>query len=239
MLTYFISDLHLDPSRPALKEILLRFLASRARQASALYILGDLFEAWVGDDAADTEADQVAEALRALAESGAAIYFISGNRDFLLGRDYAARCGMRRLPDPSVVDLNGCATLLTHGDLLCTSDTAYQSFRRQVRDPDWQAMFLAQPIAARRAYAAQARAASAEHQRGVSAVITDVDVDAVEAQLAYFGVERMIHGHTHRPADHVHSVSDRSCQRIVLADWRECGETLAVSAQGLTRVPLS
>ncbi len=239
MLAYFISDLHLDPSRPALKDILLRFLAARAGDADALYILGDLFEAWIGDDDTDALADDVAHALRALSEAGTAIYFICGNRDFLLGRAYAARACMRRLPDPSVIDVGGTVTLLTHGDALCTSDTAYQNFRKQVRDPVWQAAFLSQPVAVRRAYAAQARAASAEHQRGMSSTISDVDDCAVESLLASYGVDRLIHGHTHRPTEHEHIVANRRTQRIVLADWRESGEALAVSERGVTRVELS
>lgn len=238
MLAYFISDLHLDPSRPALKDILLRFLADRARDAAALYILGDLFETWIGDDDANGLAVDVAHALHALADTGTEIYFICGNRDFLLGREYASRAGMRRLPDPSVVDLGGIATLITHGDALCTSDIAYQHFRKQVRDPDWQAAFLSQPVAARRAFAAEARTASAEHQRGTNSMITDVDDHAVESLFASYGVDRVVHGHTHRPAEHQHIVTHRARQRIVLADWRECGEALAVSELGVNRVEL-
>jgi len=239
MATLFISDLHLDPSRPALTDILLRFLAGPARRADALYVLGDLFEAWVGDDGADALADEVAAGLRALADSGVPIAFIHGNRDFLLGADYAARCGMRRLPDPSVIDLYGQPTLLAHGDQLCTDDAAYQAFRRQVRDPDWQAGFLAQPLAARRAYAAQARAASAAHQRGLADDIGDVNGGAVEALFASTGIDLLIHGHTHRPGEHVLDVDGRGCRRIVLADWRDTGEALAIDPEGLSRIALA
>lgn len=238
MATLFISDLHLDPARAALTDILLRFLAGPARGADALYVLGDLFEAWIGDDAPDPLAETVADGLRRLADSGVPIAFIAGNRDFLLGADYADRCGMRRLPDPSVVDLHGIPTLLAHGDQLCTDDAAYQAFRNQVRNPDWQADFLTQPVAARLAYAAQARAASAAHQRETAQTIGDVNADAVAALFAGYGIDRLIHGHTHRPGEHRHTVDGRTCERIVLADWRERGEALSIAATGIRRIAL-
>jgi len=234
----FISDLHLDPSRPVLTDILLRLLASAEVKCDGLYVLGDLFEAWIGDDAADSTAVAVASALRAVSEGGTPVFFIAGNRDFLLGQDFAASAGMRRLSDPCVVDLYGRPSLLSHGDALCTSDLAYQAFRQQVRDPDWQASFLAQPIEARRAYAARARAASAEHQRGVESSITDVEDEAVVRWFQLYGINRLIHGHTHRPNQHAYRVADRDCQRIVLADWHERGEALFISADGIERQTL-
>ncbi len=238
MTTWFISDLHLDPTRPHLADILLRFLDAPARAAKALYILGDLFEAWVGDDGADVLADSVAGGLRRLSDAGVEVGFQCGNRDFLLGAAYSARCGMRRLPDPCVVDLYGRPTLLTHGDALCTGDLAYQAFRRQVRDPAWQVEFLGKPLSDRLAFAAKARAASTAHQQGNQAHISDVEDASVETQFARFGVDRMIHGHTHRPGEHHHRVDDRVCERIVLSDWRAAGEALVVSASGTTRVVL-
>jgi len=239
MRSLFISDLHLDPSRPELTAILLRFLAGPARDADQLFILGDLFEAWIGDDAADALADSVANGLRGLADSGVRLSFICGNRDFLLGANYAARCGMRRLPDPCVVSLDGRATLLSHGDALCIGDLAYQAFRRQVRDPEWQANFLAQPLDSRRAYAEQARRASADHQRGMEAVIGDVDASDVANLLSQYGIDRLIHGHTHRPAEHQLRINGRDCERIVLADWRDRGEALQVDDAAVTRLRLS
>src|SRR5688572_28425428 len=155
MTTLFISDLHLDPARPAITELFLGFLRGEARDAEALYILGDLFEAWIGDDTPSPAADAVAAELHALAGSGVPVYFMHGNRDFLLGADYARRAGFRLLPDPCLIDLYGCPTLLLHDDLLCTDDTAYQAFRAQTRDPAFQQQFLAQPLAARIAYAQQ------------------------------------------------------------------------------------
>ncbi|MGN6513030.1 MAG: UDP-2,3-diacylglucosamine diphosphatase, partial [Lysobacteraceae bacterium] len=149
MTTLFISDLHLDAGRPAITELFGRFIDDEARGAEALYILGDLFEAWVGDDDPSETGRYVAEKLSALRERGVPVYFQRGNRDFLLGADYAARAGLTLLPDPAVILLHGQPTLLMHGDLLCTDDTAYQQFRAQTRDPRWQAQFLAQPLAAR------------------------------------------------------------------------------------------
>jgi UDP-2,3-diacylglucosamine hydrolase len=232
MSTLFVSDLHLDAGRPAATACFLDLLRGPARQADALYILGDLFEAWLGDDERSPLADSVAEGLHALADSGVPIAFIRGNRDFLLGHDYAGRCRKRLLPDPCVIDLYGEPTLLLHGDLLCTDDAAYQAFRRQVRDPAWQAGFLAQPLDARRAFAAQARAASASHQSEVGDGITDVSPATVEATFARYGIRRMIHGHTHRPQLHRLSVAGSERERVVLADWYGRGEVLAVAPDG-------
>lgn len=237
MTTLFVSDLHLDPSRPEATRAFLAFLRDEAATCDALYVLGDLFEAWVGDDDDDEPGAQVACALRRLSDGGIPVYFMRGNRDFLLGEDYARRCGMRVLPDPAVVTLYGQPVLLMHGDLLCTDDTGYQAFRRQVRDPAWQQQFLAQPLAARRAYAAQARQASQQHhdslvESGRAEQITDVNADAVVRDFQQFGVDTLIHGHTHRPAVHRVSAAGRECTRIVLGDWYEQGSVLEVDANG-------
>ena len=240
MTTLFISDLHLDPSRPAITELFLRFVHDEARQSDALYILGDLFEAWIGDDVPSDTADAVAKALHALAEGGVPVYFMHGNRDFLVGRDYADRAGFRLLPDPCMIDLYGHPTLLTHGALLCTDDTAYQAFRAQTRDPAFQAQFLAQPIPARIAFAQKARAASQARQtemkhgdRAQFETITDVSPAEVQATFVRYGVDRMIHGHTHRPAIHHLDVDGRPCTRIVLGDWYEQGSVLRVQGEQL------
>ena len=238
MTTLFVSDLHLDPSRPDITALFLQFLREEAAHADALYILGDLFEAWVGDDAAGEPAAGVRDALRALVDAGVPVYFMRGNRDFLVGQRFAAETGARLLPDPAVVPLYGEPTLLMHGDLLCTGDTAYQAFRTQVRDPRWQAQFLAQPLPAREAFAAKARNASREHQRDVGSggamdVITDVAPDAVATTLSRYGVRRLIHGHTHRPAVHALRLTGRAAQRIVLGDWYTQGSVLRVSPDGV------
>jgi len=240
MTTLFISDLHLDASRPAITRLFLDFLAGRARQADALYILGDLFEAWIGDDTPSPTADEVAIALRALVDSGVPVYFIRGNRDFLLGDAYAARSGMRILPDPSVVSLHGRTVLLQHGDLLCTDDVAYQQFRRQTRDPAFQAQFLSQPLAARIAFAQKARDASQNRQsamkqddRSTFETVTDVAPAEVDATFTRYGVDLMIHGHTHRPAVHTLQVGAQACTRVVLGDWYEQGSVLEMDDSGL------
>ena len=234
MTTLFVSDLHLDPERPAITELFGRFLDGEARGADALYILGDLFEAWVGDDDPSEAGAFVADHLRALTASGVPACFIRGNRDFLLGADYARRCGMRLLPDPAVVMLYGQPTLLLHGDLLCTDDSAYQQFRAQTRDPRWQAQFLAQPLQARLAFAAQARAASKARYgelvaKGMAESIGDVAPATVQAWFRRYGIARMIHGHTHRPAIHDEGGGNR---RIVLGDWYEQGSVLRLDAGG-------
>ncbi|HEY9400894.1 MAG TPA: UDP-2,3-diacylglucosamine diphosphatase [Luteimonas sp.] len=233
MTTLFISDLHLDAERPAITELFGRFIDDEAGSADALYILGDLFEAWVGDDDPSVAGAFVAGKLRGLRESGVPVYFMRGNRDFLLGDDYARRAGITILPDPAVVLLHGKPTLLMHGDTLCSDDVAYQQFRAQTRDPQWQRQFLAQPLPARLAFAQQARAASQAHQSGLKSqgamdAITDVNPATVKATLARFGIDTLIHGHTHRPAVHAHDGGTR----IVLGDWYEQGSVLRVDASG-------
>lgn len=236
MTTLFISDLHLDASRPAITTLFLDFLQREAHKVDALYILGDLFEAWVGDDDPSGTGSMVATGLRAVSEAGVPVYFIRGNRDFLLGRDYATRSGMRVLPDPAVVMLYGKPVLLMHGDLLCTADTAYQAFRMQTRNPAWQQQFLSQSLDARMAFAAQARAASQAHQANLRGdggnarfeSITDVAPDTVNITFARYGIDMLIHGHTHRPD--VHRNGART--RIVLGDWYAQGSVLRMDAGG-------
>lgn len=233
MTTLFISDLHLDAERPAITELFGRFVDEQARSADALYILGDLFEAWVGDDDPSEPGVYVAEKLRRLRDAGVPVFFMRGNRDFLIGDDYARRAGTTILPDPAVVLLHGKPTLLMHGDTLCSDDVVYQQFRAQTRDPQWQRQFLSQPLSARMTFAQQARAASQAHQSGLKAqgamdAITDVSPATVDATFARFGIGMLIHGHTHRPAVHAHD----GCTRIVLGDWYEQGSVLWVDACG-------
>ena len=238
MATLFISDLHLDPARPEITRLFGEFVDGEARAADALYILGDLFEAWVGDDDPSETGAFVAERLAVLAGSGVPVYFMHGNRDFLLGADYARRAGMTLLEDPTVIDLHGRPALLMHGDTLCTDDVAYQQFRAQTRDPAWQQHFLAQPLAARLAFAQQARAASQARQgelrdAGKMETITDVAPAAVDAAFLAHDVDLLIHGHTHRPAVHSLDVDGRARKRVVLGDWYEQGSVLRVDAGGM------
>jgi UDP-2,3-diacylglucosamine hydrolase len=238
MATLFVSDLHLDAERPRITGLFGRFLDEEAVHADALYILGDLFEAWIGDDDPSEVGAFVADRLRVVRDAGVPVFFIRGNRDFLLGDEYARRAGMAILPDPAVVLLQGTPVLLLHGDTLCTGDTAYQDFRTQTRDPGWQARFLAQPLAAREAFARHAREASHAHQAGLQdagtmEAITDVAAGTVSETFDRYGLSTMIHGHTHRPAVHALEVAGRACRRIVLGDWYEQGSVLRVDADGM------
>lgn len=204
-------------------------LRGQARDAEALYILGDLFDAWIGDDDDAPLAHEVAAELHALSATGTRVCFQHGNRDFLLGENYAQRCGMHLLPEEFVLDHPHGRILLMHGDTLCTDDVAYQTFRAQSRDPAWQATMLAQPLVARRALAAQARSASAAHTATTPLAIMDVNEDAVARAMTALGVERLIHGHTHRPAAHNYPTG---AQRTVLAAWHDCGRVLKLQNEG-------
>jgi UDP-2,3-diacylglucosamine hydrolase len=229
----FVSDLHLDATRPQITELFLAFLREEAAPAPALYIPGDLFEAWIGDDDDAELPARVGRALREVADGGTRVAFIRGNRDFLVGRDYAERAGFAILPDPCVIAPGGAPLLLLHGDLLCWDDIGYQAVRRQVRDPDWQRNLLARPLAERRAFAEAARQSSAAHQEAMaSQEIGDAAPRAVEDFFRRYGVACMIHGHTHRPAVHELEVDGMPRQRIVLGDWYEQGSVLRLYEDG-------
>jgi UDP-2,3-diacylglucosamine hydrolase len=226
MARLFVSDVHLDGSAPEAIEQFLEFLQVHALQAEGLYILGDLFETWVGDDDADPAKARVGAALHALTASGVAAFIIHGNRDFLLGRDFCQRTGCELLVDPSIVELDGERVLLTHGDALCTDDRAYQALRSTVRAHAWQRRFLGLPLTAREALAHQARAGSQAHTARAVMQIMDVNASAVEKSFRTLDVRRMIHGHTHRPAIHNSVIDGASAQRIVLGAWYEQGSYL-------------
>ncbi|MEO7063390.1 MAG: UDP-2,3-diacylglucosamine diphosphatase, partial [Dokdonella sp.] len=198
MTTLFISDLHLDASRPQITRLFVEFVRNEATRAKALYILGDLFEAWIGDDCNDDTGNQVADALADLHAQAVPCFYIHGNRDFLLGDAYARRARMTLLPDPCVIEIEGENVLLMHGDTLCTDDAPYQAFRVQSHMPEWQRTFLNRPFAERQTFAAQARAESQRYTRSVADAITDVNADAVRSAMREHGVRRLIHGHTHR-----------------------------------------
>jgi UDP-2,3-diacylglucosamine hydrolase len=240
MASLFIADLHLDESRPHITELFERYLASdEVRRADALYILGDLVEAWIGDDDDAELPARIARATRAVRDAGVPVWFMPGNRDFLLGRDYAERAGLTLLEDGVVHELHGRPTLLMHGDTLCTDDVAYQTVRRQVRTPEWKANILAMPLEARRAFAAKARADSRAHTGSTMESIMDVNADAVAQAMREAGVTRLIHGHTHRPAIHAFRLDGQDAQRIVLGDWYEQGSVLRIDAGGATLRGLS
>lgn len=235
----FVSDLHLTPERPQASKLFFDFVQGPAAQAGALYILGDLFEYWVGDDDLGEPFNaSVADALRALSGKGVALSFMHGNRDVLVGAAFTARCGARLLADPILLDLYGTRTLVMHGDTLCTGDVEYQKFRAYAHDPENQRQFLAQPLAARRKQMLGMRADSEKSKREKSDAIMDVASAAVERALREFGYPRLIHGHTHRPARHVHVVDGRECERWVLSDWYGRGGYLRCDREGCQAIAL-
>lgn len=233
MATLFISDLHLCAQRPEITRLFLTFLKEDAAKADALYILGDLFEYWIGDDCTeDAQFQPAVEGLRRLTASGVAVFFMHGNRDFLVGADFERATGCRLLHDPTVIDLHGRPVLLMHGDTLCTDDVEYQQFRVQVRSPEKIAAFLALSYAQRVAIATQLREMSKYSMSEKKAEIMDVNEDAVRAAMRAHGVDCLIHGHTHRPAVHRFELDSRQAQRLVLGDWYDQGSVLRCDASG-------
>jgi len=220
----FVSDVHLEAPGGAAERQFLHFLRTDAARAEALYILGDLFESWVGDD--DPGHREVIAALAALSGSGVACFLLHGNRDFLLGEGFCARTGCRLLPDPVITRFGGEPVLLTHGDALCTDDHAYQELRTLVRAPRWQRRFLALPLATRELLANEVRAGSKSHTARTPPRVMDVNPQAVDAAFRATQVRRMIHGHTHRPAVHDALAGGQAVQRIVLGAWYEQGSVL-------------
>jgi len=233
MATLFISDLHLEADRPEIGEQFLDFLDEEAADAEALYILGDFFEYWVGDDDPDEYYASIKRSLRAFTDSGVPVYFMHGNRDFMIGEKFAEETGVTILPDPYPLDLFGKRVLLSHGDALCTDDTEYQKVRTMTRNPDWQAMILAKPLEERIAIAKQARARSQDRNKTLSESIVDVNADAVRQTISEYGVEILLHGHTHRPGIHGVEVDDRFAKRVVLGDWYDQGSVLRWDEDGL------
>ncbi|GAB2569821.1 UDP-2,3-diacylglucosamine diphosphatase [Dyella jejuensis] len=228
----FIADLHLDDSRPQITALFEHFLAGdEVRSADALYILGDLVEAWIGDDDDAELPRRIARATRAVRDAGVPVYFMAGNRDFMLGEAFAERAGLTLLDDGVVHDLYGTPTLLMHGDVLCTDDVAYQAVRRTVRAPQWKAQVLSMSLDARRAFAAKAREDSRAHTASTQETIMDVNADAVAQAMRGAGATHLVHGHTHRPAIHHFDLDGQKAERIVLGDWYEQGSVLRVTAQ--------
>ncbi|MDR2689015.1 MAG: UDP-2,3-diacylglucosamine diphosphatase [Azoarcus sp.] len=231
---FFIADLHLAAGSPETAAAFDAFLHGPARAAGHLYILGDLFESWAGDDdAADPFNQQICAWLRELS-AVTTIFFVPGNRDVLVGTEFARRAGLTLLPDQALLSLGGLRILVTHGDEFCTDDLAYQDFRQQVHSPDWQAMFLAQPLATRKQLIARLRAQSEAAKREKPLEIMDVNADAIARCLRAHAYPILIHGHTHRPARHSHLVDGHVCARHVLADWRDHPTWLAFDGAAFT-----
>jgi UDP-2,3-diacylglucosamine hydrolase len=235
-LALFISDLHLQESHPRTLDAFFAFLAERAAHAEALYLLGDIFEYWAGDDDLASPFHQhIVDALRTLSDSGVAVYWMAGNRDFLVGQDFASAAGLRLLPDPTVVTIAGQRIALIHGDAQCTDDLKYMAFRAQVRDPAWQQQFLAMPLAQRKAIIAGLREGSRQAHGEKSYEIMDVTAEAVAALHEATQADTIIHGHTHRPA--LHQDAETGRRRYVLPDWELDAEPprggwIAIDANG-------
>src|SRR3954468_20617519 len=229
----FISDLHLSPETPAATASLVNFLSQTAAQADSLYVLGDLFEYWIGEEGmVEPYAQQVIQSFRTVADKGVATYFMHGNRDFLVGERVAQASGLRLLADPTVVDLYGTPTILMHGDTLCTGDHEYQRFRAMVRNPEWQRAFVAKPLVERVRMAQEVRGRSEQSKSIKDMTIMDVAPMAVEKTFRTYHAARLIHGHTHRPARHEYSIDGRHCERWVLGDWYDHGSYLRCDAKG-------
>ncbi|MCB4794152.1 UDP-2,3-diacylglucosamine diphosphatase [Pseudomonas sp. NP21570] len=232
-----ISDLHLEEERPDITRAFLHFLATRACQAEALYILGDFFEVWIGDDAMTPFQQSIADALRALSERGTRIYLMHGNRDFMLGKGFCRAAGCTLLGDPSVVELGGERVLLMHGDSLCTRDEGYMRLRRLLRNPLSLFILRHLPLSTRRKLARKLRNESRAQTRMKASDIIDVTPELIPRVLAEHGVRTLIHGHTHRPATHELEVDGRPAQRIVLGDWDQQGWALQVDESGFQQAP--
>ena len=239
MATLLISDLHLQEERPDITRALLHFLATRARQADALYILGDFFEAWVGDDGMSAYQQSIARALRELTDSGTRLYLMHGNRDFLIGKQFCRETGAELLNDPSLITLEGQRVLLMHGDSLCTQDLAYMKLRRWLRNPLTLFILRHLPLSTRFKLARKLRSESKAQTRMKAAEIIDVTPELIPQVLAHHGVTTLIHGHTHRPATHDLLINGQPAQRIVLGDWDKVGWALQIDENGFQQAPFA
>ena len=232
MTTLFISDLHLEADRPEIADQFLRFLETEALHAECLYILGDLFESWVGDDDPNEHYAWIKQALRKLTRRGVPVFFMHGNRDFMIGEVFAEETGVTVIEDPSIIEIYGNSVLLSHGDAYCTDDVEYQGMREMSRDPEWQAMMLGKSLEERLLFAAQARATSKASSSSINEDITDVNAYAIDEALRAAGVYIMVHGHTHRPAVHDFDVDGQPARRIVLGDWYDQGSVIRWDENG-------
>lgn len=232
--TLFISDLHLDASRPGVTSLFLEFLSKDACESDALYILGDLFEAWIGDDDLGEHNRSVLEGIKKLVDSGIPVYGMHGNRDFLMGEQFCQMSGMTFLKDPTVIELYGTRTLLMHGDMLCSDDVQYLEFRKTVRAAQWQQEFLAKPLEERDSIVRSLREESQKQTKQKPQEIMDVTQSTVEEYMRNHACLQLIHGHTHRPAIHEFNLDGKPARRIVLGDWYEQGSVLRCKPQECT-----
>ena len=232
MSTLFISDLHLSAERENITKLFINFLEQRASKADALYILGDLFEVWPGDDMVLPDYQKSIAKMKQLADNGLPLYVMQGNRDFLMAEQFAEMSGANLIEDPTIINLYGTATLLMHGDTLCTDDIDYQKFRTMVRDPRWKNDFLAKSSEERLAVAAKYREISKTETAKKNMGIMDVNQQAVEAAMSEHNTSQLIHGHTHRPAIHDFTINKNKMKRIVLGDWYNQGSVLVCDKNG-------
>ena len=239
MTTFFISDIHISEQYPEIGEQLIDFLENQAQQSDALYILGDLFEYWLGDDDTNPEYKKIQSALKLYTDKKTPTYFMHGNRDFLIGKTFANETGITILSDPSIIDLYGEKVLISHGDIFCTDDIEYQSSRKQTRDPNWQKMILGKSLKERKVFAHEARKKSSEYTQRINEILMDVNQSEINKTFKEYDLNQIIHGHTHKPAIHNSMINGEPHKRIVLGDWYEQGSVLKWDQSGPELVTLN
>ena len=238
MTTLFLSDIHVSDQHPEISDHLKEFLLKEESKTNAIYVLGDLFEYWLGDDDPNPSFAEIKNLLKTLSDKNISLFFMHGNRDFLIGESFAKETGCQILHDPCVIDLFGKKVLISHGDIFCTDDKEYQLFRNQTRDPAWKESILSKSLSFREEFAKQARLESSIHTSLKKNEIMDVNKDEILKIYEKYNVDIIIHGHTHRPAIHDVSFNGRNYQRIVLGDWYEQGSILRCSEKGFDLIQL-
>jgi len=239
MTTFFISDIHISEQYPEIGEQLIDFLENQAQQSDALYILGDLFEYWLGDDDTNHEYKKIKSTLKLYTDKKIPTYLMHGNRDFLIGETFANETGITILPDPSIIDLYGEKILISHGDIFCTDDIEYQLSRESTRNPNWQKMILGKSLKERKKLAYEARKKSSKHTRQTKKILMDVNQNEINETFKKYGLNQIIHGHTHKPAIHNSMINGELYKRIVLGDWYDQGSVLKWDQSGPELVTLN
>lgn len=239
MTILFVSDIHISEKNPEIGEQFIDFLEKQARQSEALYILGDLFDYWLGDDDPNPEYKKIKSALTQYTNKEIPTYFMHGNRDFLIGGSFANETGIKIISDPSIIELYGEKILISHGDMFCVDDIAYQSGRKLTRSPNWQKMILAKSLKERKAFAYKAREKSSKHIQEANEILMDVNQGEINKTFKKYGLNQIIHGHTHKPAIHNSVIKGESYKRIVLGDWYEQGSILKWDQSGPELVTLN